>query len=758
MTEASKSYTKLRRLLPWAALSAAVILVVLYVWTHSIGPDEGQAEQVQAQQTAVPAGLKPAVSSNGELPNEADFEQVAESGTLVLYADKNTGHFKVRDKRDGHELRSYPDPEDWKLETISGAWRNHLLSPIVMETVENASKTEVKVSSLLSMKGGIMSWKPLEDGFAVTFGIPSVQMAVPIEVRLKDDYVETKVIDAELAEGKVSLINLKVYPFLGAAQPGGQDGYLLLPDGSGAIYNIKENISNDRSVYREPIYGIDSAFNSVYTNRKPITMPVYGIKSGGSAFLAVADEGEEYGYMYAAPSGVYSRYAWATVEHNYRLQYFQPTTYDKAAGFFTFSKIKFGGDRKVRYYVLPESASDYSGMAAKYRDYLMKEKGLKQLEAGGSELPLYLDLIGGDSEKGFLRNKFITGTTTDEAKSIVDRLHAQGVPRLVVTYQGWQTGGASRIGFGTKVDKRLGGNDGMRSFAEYAKSKGDTVLLQTDYTLNTDGDDFDPKKQAMQDQAGSVMKFSRLQSNDEVAIVSPKVSLNKMKDALNGFASLGVDGLQLSGTGNMLFSDYNRRSLSSREEASALQSELLDTVGSKLAAVTVAGGNAYALSGADAIRQMAGDYSYDLFLDEAVPFAQMSLHGLVPYTMNWGNARDEYRKDFLRSIEYGAAPTFGVMHAKTEKMKRAYTVWQYSLNYDEWEEAIVKEYNRFNEALGDVQGEFMTSNRTIAPKVKESVFSGGKKIIVNYNDTEVTVLGTTVPAQDFVVVKGGEAQ
>ncbi|MDQ8737972.1 DUF5696 domain-containing protein [Paenibacillus sp. LHD-38] len=758
MTEASKTYIKLRKLLPWAAMAATAALVGIYLWTHSASSDEGRAEQVQAQQAVIPEDIKPAVSTNGELPNEADFEQVAESETLVLYADKNTGHFKIRDKRDGHELRSYPNPEDWPLETISGTWRSHLLSPIMLETFEIALKTEVKVSSLLSLNGGIMSWKPIEDGFAVTFAMPSIQMAIPIEVRLRNDYVETKVIDAELIEGKDSLINLKVYPFLGAEQPRGQEGYLLLPDGSGAIYKFKENISNDRSVYREPIYGIDSAFNSVYTNRKPITMPVYGIKSGSSAFLAVVDEGEEYGYMYAAPAGVYSRYAWATVEHNYRLQYFQPTTYDKLSGFFTYSKIKFGGDRKIRYYVLPESESDYSGMAAKYRNYLMKEKGLQKQEAGPSELPLYLDLIGADSEKGFLRNRYITGTTTDEAKSILDRLHAQGIPRLVVTYQGWQTGSASRIGFGTKVDKRLGGNDGMRSFAEYAKSKGDTVLLQTDFTLNTDGDDFDPKRQAMQDQAGSIMKFPRLQSNDEIAIVSPKVSLDKMDDALKSFSSLGVDGLQLSGTGYMLFSDYNRRYRTSREEAASLQSELLNTVQSKLPAVTVTGGNAYALQGADAVRQLAGDYSYDLFLDEAVPFAQMALHGLVPYTMNWGNARDEYRKDFLRSIEYGAAPTFGVMHAKTEKMKRAYTIWQYSLNYEEWEAEIIEEYKRFNEALGDVQGQFMTYNRTVAPKVKESVYSNGKRIIVNYNDTEVTVEGRRIPAQDFVVVKGGEAQ
>lgn len=758
MTGASIHDIKWRKLLPWAIAAAAAALIGIYLWTHSVSSGESLTEQVQVRQDVIPEGLKPAVSTNGELPNEADFEQVAESETLVLYADKNTGHFKIRDKRDRHELRSYPNPEDWPLETISGTWRSHLLSPIMLETVESALKTEVKVSSLLSLKGGIKSWKPIEDGFVVTFAMPSIQMAIPIEVRLRDDYVETKVVDAELIEGKDSLINLKVFPFLGAAQPRGQEGYLLLPDGSGAIYRFKENISNERSVYREPIYGIDRAFNSVFTNRKPITMPVFGIKSGSSAFLAVASEGEEYGYIYAAPAGVYSQYAWATVEHNYRLQYFQPTTYDKLSGFYTYSKIKFGGDRKIRYYVMPESESDYSGMAAKYRDYLMKEKGLERQEAGDSQLPLYLDLIGGDSEKGFLRNRYITGSTTDEAKSILDRLHAQGIPRLVVTYQGWQTGGASQIGFGAQVDKRLGGNDGMRSFAEYAKSKGDTVLLETDFTLNTDGDSFDSKRQAMQDQAGSVMKFSRPQSNDEIAIVSPEVSLSKMEDALESFAKLGVDGLQLGGTGHMLFSDYNRRYRTSREEAALLQSELLNAVQKKFPAVSVIGGNAYALQNADAVRQLAGDYSYDLFLDEAVPFAQMALHGLVPYTMNWGNARDEYRKDFLRGIEYGAAPTFGVMNAKTEKMKRAYTVWQYSLNYDEWEAAIVEEYKRFNEALGDVQGHFMTINRTVAPKVKESVYSNGKKIIVNYNDTEVSVEGRRIPPQDFVVVKGGEAK
>ncbi|OZB98223.1 DUF5696 domain-containing protein [Paenibacillus sp. XY044] len=756
MTRAKERDFKLTKLLPAAVCVLIAAAAGIYIWTHSVSGTSGAAEQAQAAQADIPADLQPAVSTSGDLPNDADFVQVAETGTLVLYADKHTGHFKVRDKRDGHELRSYPNPDDWQYETISGNWRSNLLSPIMMETVDTTKQTEILVSSLLSQKGGITSWKPVENGFAVTFALPSLHLIIPVEVTIKDDYVVTKVIDSGIAEGKDQLLSLKTYPFLGASQPRGQEGYILLPDGSGAIYNLKENITNDRSVYREPIYGPDSAYTPIFTNRNPVTMPIYGIKSGSSAFLAVADQGAEYGDIYAAQSGVYSKYAWATIEQEYRMQYFQPTSVDHTTGFNTYSKARLGEDRVVRYYVLPESASDYSGMAAKYRQYLMEEQNMKQLQTAGSPLPLFLDIIGGDSQKGFLQSKYIPGTTTDEAQSILDRLHSQGIPLIVATYQGWQTGGVSRFGFGTQVDKHLGGNAGMKSLAEYTKSKGDTLLLETNYSMNTDGGDFNPKREAMQDQSGGILKFNRREANDQIALVSAAVSLDRIKSRIDSFKALGVDGLAIAGTGSNLDSDYNRKYAASRSEAAKLQQEFINTVKSKFSTVTTMGGNAYALQKTNAVRFIPGDYSYDLFLDEAVPFAQMVLHGLVPYTMNWGNARDEYQKDFLRSIEYGAAPTFGVMHAKTETMKRAYSVWQYSLNFDEWEPSILQEYKRFSEALRDVQDQFITSNRTVASNVKETVYANGQKIIVNYNDAQVTVDGRQIPGNDFIVVKGGE--
>ncbi|WJH33837.1 DUF5696 domain-containing protein [Paenibacillus sp. CC-CFT747] len=746
-----------RKLLSWAGVTAITAGAILYGWLHSGGQNGALVPEAKAK-VSIPSNLKPAVSTKGDLPNEADFQLIAESGTLRLYADPNTGHFKVEDKRDGHQLRSYPNPEEWARETITGTWRSHLRSPILLETVDltrKAAKPEVKVNSLLSLNGGITDWKRIDGGFALTFVLPSIEMMVPVEVRLKDDYVETKVLDEGIEEGKDSLLNMKLYPFLGSAQPGEQEGYLLLPDGSGALYRFKENLTNDKTVFREAIYGSDMAFQSVFTNRQTIAMPVYGIKSGGSGVLAVADKGAEFGYIFAAPSGVYSRYAWATVEHDYRLQYFQPTSQDQKQGFQTYSKIRFDGDRSVRYYVLPGSQSDYAGMAAKYREYLLAEQGLKQPSGESSSLPLFVDLVGGDVEKGFLTNRYISGTTTEEAKKLVDRLHGQGIPKLVVTYKGWQSKGLSTLGFGTTMDGRLGGNEGMKSFAAYARSKGDSVLLEADYTLNNDNKGFKPKQQGMQNQAGTVLDFRNMRTDNSITLVSPLISQIKLKEALPKIAALGVNGLQLDGIGQTLFSDYNPRYRADRDKAAAIQSSMVEEAGSQLDMVTLLRGNAYAWKNTGAVRSLPNDYSYDLFMDEAVPFAQIVLHGVLPYTLNWGNTRDEYRKDFLRAIEYGAAPSFLVMNAKTEAMKKAFTVWQYSLNYEEWEKTIVEEYNRFASTLGDVQNQYITGHRTVAVNVKETAYAKGKRVLVNYNTTPVTVEGREIPAQDFIVIEGG---
>lgn len=140
-----------------------------------------------------------------------------------------------------------------------------------------------------------------------------------------------------------------------------------------------------------------------------------------------------------------------------------------------------------------------------------------------------------------------------------------------------------------------------------------------------------------------------------------------------------------------------------------------------------------------------------------MPFAQIATHGLVSYSSEYVNNRQEDVNDFLRDIEYGAAPSFVFTKAETKKYVNSYGLRYYNTYYPDWENFASEQYKRYNEALGDVQDQFITGHQKLAEGVKETTYSNGKRIIVNYNLTEYRNGDLVVPAHNFVVIRGGEA-
>lgn len=748
--------TKLRnnKKLLYAGLGVVILVVAALLVASFLKDDpiEEVEEAVQIKQGSIAAYDK----DNKVLPADENFEKVAESNVLELWADRTTGHFQVKDKRTGHVTRSYPNPDQFENAGVSNNWLNHLRSPVVMDVIDFKAKSPNPfMTSVAQENARISEWNLIDGGYSVTFSMSQKELEIALEVRLVDDYVETRIIDDKLVEGKFKFVNVKTFPFLGAEQYVGQDGYLLLPDGPGAIYRFKNDVWDDRTPWKEPIYGHDDSYWTISTNRQRVTMPIVGYKSGNTAYLAVAHDGEEYGYVYASHAGVNSNYNWATFEHTYRLSYWQPTSKtDSSKGFYTYTKDRFHEDRVIRYYFLPTDQSDVAGMAAKYRDYLIHEKGMQLRTAESDQLPLYLSLLGGDIEKGTFRNRYVPGTTTEQAKEIVGDLHASGINNLVVNYIGWQSGGYTHWGFGMDVAKQLGGNSGMKSLADYIHELGGKLILNVNYYYNTDGKDFKANLHGMQNLAGSILKFKYYFSNVDYTVISPKYALEKLQDDLKKYKELGADGLLFEGLGSSLSSDYNSRYFSMRPETAEVQAEIAKTARDGLGSTLLDYGNAYLLPYSDSI-VMPNDYSYDLFVDEPVAFAPMALHGLVEYSLGFSNKRDEYQTEFLRAVEYGSIPSFELMYEETTKFRNVFSISTYSANYFEWKETLLKEYNRLNEALGDVQDVLMVNNRSIAYNVKETTYANGKRIIVNYNTTPVTVEGNQIPAMDFIVLNGG---
>lgn len=715
-------------------------------------------------------------------PDDDAFRLASENAYLGLYVDPKTGHFLVKDKRSGQEWRSFPDANGWNDKDNTNTWKKHMQSPVFIKYVEfNVRKDQIKETNVKDQKAAIERFEITDSGFRLTFDMPDIGFAIPIEVSLKDDSVETKIIEEGFKDGKSSeemaeyesrtkkkdknarIAALRLYPFLGAYTSDREDGYLLIPDGPGTLIQFRKDRPPNNNFYFEGVYGEDYAFsnnNQSLSIRQPVRMPVFGIKAGGQGLLAVIRDGAEYANVLAAPSKSMNQYNWATAEFTYRQRFFQPTDKRKQNGFQTFNKELAHGDRSIRYYFLDAGSPDYVGMAARYRQVLTEEDGLKRAtpDDGSIRLPIYL--LGADSKKGFLWDSYEALTTTSEAEEIVNELTAIGVKKMAVTYAGWQKGGISDFGGHFPVDKGIGGNEGMRHFIEYAHVKGHDVTLDaSSYTFNNTGrDGFRSSRDGLQDLGSVVIKYGGRNETSKT-LVSPRFMEKVLRRDLDKFKPLGADGLTFGeGLGSLLNSDFNERHKATREEVKGIQQQLFDQAVQTLGSVRAESANAYAWKYVDALDGLPIENSFDLFVDETVPFMQIALHGLIPYSSTFANTADNYTTYLLKNLEYGSIPSFMLTYAASQDLIGTRSLYNYySTHYKDWSEEIAKQYGRFNEALGDVQDRMIVGHRSLAAGVYETTYDNGKRIVVNYNESPYHGSGYEVEARDFAVVHGGRS-
>lgn len=422
-----------------AATLVGSITLLLPVFAAKNSSKTTTVKAVNKQKTKAPSTSAKNTASNSLDPyniaslNPSHFQVVANTSLLELLADPQTGQFMVKDKRNGNIWRSFPDPKTITTAAQNKTAQENLLSPLAFSYINLSSLNPLPSNSNFARavrkdtthQTKITGWKKIQNGFELTFSIPSKQLSIPIQVTIKHSYVQTKVINKGIKEGKDKLVYIEVYPFFGAEQSMGQKGYIFIPDGSGALINFVNN-RMDQNNYTEPVYGTDMAFPTSYVDsRLRITMPVYGMRSANKGFLAVITQGAEYDQVVASPSPLYTRYNWVSAELDYRTAFQQPTSHfnnptsPNANPITAYNHTRFGSNRITRYYLLNTGHEGYVGMASRYRQYLMKHYGLQRLKPKSPNIPLYLNLVGGDYQHGFIWNTFIPTTTTSQAIKIV---------------------------------------------------------------------------------------------------------------------------------------------------------------------------------------------------------------------------------------------------------------------------------------------------------------------------------------------------
>lgn len=701
-------------------------------------------------------------------------ELAAENDSFQLYYEQKLGQVRVVNKDNKLEWSGVPVMVDALLSKSNKAF---IEAPVLIKYTEGSGITQTYPSS----ESAEITAQSIDNGVSLNFNLTALEMAFSVEYVLHETGFEVRVpFDSIVERGRKKITTIEVLPFFGAGTEK-DEGAMFIPDGSGALIKFKENARVYYQPYSQFIYGGDPAFLTKvseqvtknlrekvdYGPREFAALPVYGMYKKQQGFVAIVTEGDFNAKINAFSSGAERalKLYRSAVEFVYRND--DLVFIGRSGEVPMYQRNMVEGDRRVRYELLDESKSNYVEMAHVYRDYLINEKGLKPVQ--DNQMNFQLRLFGGIKRKDIIGSTFISMTSFEQARVIIEQFAAKGINSMEVTFDGWSEGGI----FGNQpghfpAESKIGGNSELKKLAAYAKDKGIKLYLKTNYIKShEDSNEIwasrdsirGLNKEVMQIFGTSIVTRQPYPGSDIFYYLKPERLYKKyISKEAEKFADFGVQGVHLGNMGSTLYSDQDPDSLYTREQTADKWIESLSHMRKHVGSTAVDYGFAYTFGHVDRIDNIPIDSSHYAFSDGAVPFFQIAIHGLIPYTASPSNFMDHPRMAFLRTIEYGALPTYELTYQNSSLIKRSKYNNLFSTDYNIWLEPSSDEYKKAYEVLGGLMDQKIVNHEKLEDKVYATTYENGQKIIVNYNHKPITINNHTIEAYGYAVQKGGQSK
>lgn len=687
------------------------------------------------------------------------YSLAAENQYLELYVNEELAQLIVRHKATGEIWRTNPDLSNHP--SIASLWRSHMNSQVVVEYTDEKKRTNRRTDNV--DQSALVAYQPIQDGIRITFTMEALGFQIPIEYTLGDNYLEVRIRDEELLEtGQYMIVNMWLVPFFGSV-PNTAEGYMVIPDGSGAVAYFREDHPDYTAQFEEAVYGRDtfrlggiSVGQEVYwrQNYRQVGMPIFGMVEGNKAFLGVVTEGDFDATIVAGPSGYIVPFYRTFAQFSVRKAYQAPLSRTKNVPTVESTRVK--ADRAVRFYLLTGEEANYVGMANTYRTYLQQRYHIAgRMNMKEDTAPFHLRLFMSVIERGLVLDRLVVMTTFAEAREIVQALMDAGVDHMDITLVGWSEGGlGEKLPHRLPAAKALGGDKGLREFIDWANEQGFRVFLHDNYV---DAFDTNGGFNTRHDVVRTPAKLP-LNSGDHY-VLSPLVAFERFarRDIPEMAKRYDPDGLELQYFGSRLMPDRNFNYRLEREDTAFWWLQIAKLAKEEMGHVVIRGMSTWLLSVADKMVDVPIENSTVRFVDHSIPFYQIVISGLVPYSTDPGNLRNDPRREFLKMIEYGAIPTFELTYRDSSLLKETMYSTLFTSEYEMWLPDVVAEYQIANKEMGYLKTQAITDHRQLAENVFVTGYEDGSLVYVNYRDTAfVTESGVEIGPLDYVLVRGGE--
>ena len=166
------------------------------------------------------------------------------------------------------------------------------------------------------------------------------------------------------------------------------------------------------------------------------------------------------------------------------------------------------------------------------------------------------------------------------------------------------------------------------------------------------------------------------------------------------------------------------------------------------------GANAYVLPYADSVHSTPMTSS-NYKGTTSVPFLQLVLNGMIPYSSEPINTEHDMQAALLRCIECGASPHYMVAQDNIQKIKLTEHTEYYSIDAVYWMDTMAEGYRTVSTALAPTGGSVITDHTVLDDGLVRVEYENGVRIYINYNDADAEADGIMIPANGYRSVQGG---
>ena len=678
------------------------------------------------------------------------FSLLLENDSLQVYYRPETFGIRVKNLQDGYVWGGLDSDKPDNMNKKWSAMGNALVA-ITYYTLDGTEK-----SVAITPKTDTLMYEAEHDR-AMRFHAAFGELGISFDFLLTiDEGAFTFRLPFESIEetGEYLLGQVSFIPFFGTVQQlDGISGYILIPDGSGALMRFGPNASYT-SAYEKRIWGKDVGVDTLYqmsdlgsyrpndyaVDESQVTLPIFGMVHGVKCdgYLSRVTGGAEYAIISITPGGMQTDYTNAAFNFIYRQKYSQPIS-RSGAGVQVVQKEKNPVEAEVTYYLLHEADADYSGMARRYRALLEAEGVLDQSITADGSISMQLDFVVAAAEEGFLGAKTCEVTTEEDMLACLEHMDTN---HLTINLLGWQKGGLNGCDMKrSSLRNALNGEKKLNQMLDRLADQAESVYLHAD-PMRATKIQLDERSEAAITLSQTSASYMRENLNvwlNTTYFIKPQLALARIA-ALDAEMADRIPGagLALDGAGLLLYSENLKGKAISRTQVLNETSAVMENLAGSLALYQA---NAYMLPYADKVYAMPMSCSQFLYETDSVPFVQMVLSGAVEMYAPYMNESFYTQVDLLKHIDYNVYPAL-ILTGRDNYDLRKTTLNEYaSTQWQNWTEDMNHAYALINDVLRHTEGRQMLNRVCPEEGLNVTYYEGGVCVAVNYTAEVKTVHG-----------------